>query len=181
MPLAAESTRVDMGTLVVSLSVALIALLPRVPGFSADERRRARIYGDTELWKSMPEGAAREALAEHIGTATAEMLAERARDRTLRTGWLYGSGWMFAGWALVVGSTALPEGQGWAASVRALMVWLGAGVALAGLAVLVLVALALSFKVISPMLARRAARTSARREPGAGVHEGPNLPGATAP
>lgn len=176
MPPAAEAPYVDIGTLVVSLGVALIALLPRVPGLSADERRRARIHGDTELWKSMPEGAAREALAKHIETATVAMLTERARDRTLRTGWLYGSGWVFAGWALFVGSTAVPEDEGWAVSVRSLMVWLGTGAALAGLAAMTFVVLVLLFKAVSSMLARRGARASGRRDRGVGVQEGPNEP-----
>ena len=52
----AEFSCMDLGAVVASLGVALIALLPRVPGLSADERQRARLHGDSELWKSMPEG-----------------------------------------------------------------------------------------------------------------------------
>lgn len=148
----------DLGTVLVSLGVAAIALLPRIPGFSADERRRARIQRDVDLWKTMPECDERGALAEQIGVATRTMLTERARDRFLTRSWLYGSGAVFVGWILLVASQYIPDEALGAEYWRALLAWAGLMAVLLGSLPMVAVALILLLRAVKSLLARRGAK-----------------------
>lgn len=160
----AEWHCMDLGTVLVSLGVAGIALLPRIPGLSADERRRARIQGDTALWRAMPKSDARDALAEQIAAATRAMLVERVRDRTIERGWWYGSGWAFVGWVLIVASTSIPEETSWAGPWRALLSWSGIGVALAGVFVLVMIMATVFFRAAARAFRWRNARRASGPE-----------------
>lgn len=127
----AEGLVMDLGTATVSALAAAAALLPRIPALTSDGRRRARILGDTELWKAMPESDARDELAEQIAIQTRGLVAERTRDKLFEQALLQGTAWAFGGWVLLQVSRAIPQDTVLLAGVRELLGWIG----LVGLAI----------------------------------------------
>lgn len=119
-----------------SLGVALIA---RLTGLTRDDRERARIVRDLDLWKVLPDGSAsRAALAAHIDEATEALLAERKKDHRFERLWAAGTWCAFGAWVLLLGLSALPYDANpvgepfWIAQVRqAMLVATGLGAALA--------------------------------------------------
>ena len=65
------------------LSAVAVAALTQIPGLTTDDRRRASIAKDVELWKALPEGAARDGLREQVEAAAHDLVASRSRDRTV--------------------------------------------------------------------------------------------------
>jgi hypothetical protein len=107
----------DAGTVIITLGAAALALLPRVPAFTAEGRKQERLKRDLEVWKDMPEGEGRDLLASEIEASTKAMVEERSRDRAL------GQGMAFAGMAALVGFVLLAladpsDATGWKALAR---------------------------------------------------------------
>ena len=148
----------------VSLGVAAIALLPRAPGFSTDERRRTRIQKDAELWRSLPSSDARDALADHIATATGDLIAQRGRDRTIEQGWLYGSGWLFIGWLMMLTSFAIPNEPMWRQQLRVVVGVCGLAVALIGVLFLLAAIALVTFRAVVKLNAKWRAGRGRRSE-----------------
>jgi hypothetical protein len=108
----------DLGTAFVTLLVAVIAVLPRVPALSADGRAQASIRRDAELWAAIPSGTARDRLGDQVEERTAALLDARGRHRPVETAWLYGSAWLGGGWLLLVVSTAMSGAEVWVGHLR---------------------------------------------------------------
>ena len=142
----------DFATAVITLAVAGVALLPRLPALSKDGRQAARLKADADLWATMPKGDARDSLGAHIETRTAELLAERARDRTVERVWLYGTAWTAAGWTLLVASNGLNGAETWLQQVRTALVVLGLLAAALGVVLLLAVGALLVWRIRSPRL-----------------------------
>lgn len=67
---------------VAVIGSVIVALLTRLPGLTRDDRRRAVIVRDAELWKALPDDSAvRAPLGEHIADATTALLTKRKEDR----------------------------------------------------------------------------------------------------
>lgn len=109
-PVRVPSVGVEMVTAVVGvIGSVIVALLARMAGLTRDDRRRAQIVRDAELWKALPEGSAgRVPLAEHIADATTALLDDRKRDRRLDQLWSAGAGSAFAAWVLLLAYSAVP-------------------------------------------------------------------------
>lgn len=130
----------DLGTAIVTLAVAVIAVLPRVPALSAAGRAQAAIRRDAELWAAIPAGAARDRLGTQVEERTAALLDERQRDRPVETGWLYGSAWTGGGWVLLVASTAMSSSEVWVSHLRMAVQLAGLVAGAVGVLLLVLTA-----------------------------------------
>lgn len=87
----------------------VVALLARLTGLTQDDRHRARIVRDAELWKALPKGDARDALEEHIAAATRSLLAARRADRRFAQLWTVGSWFAFGAWVLLLAFSAVPS------------------------------------------------------------------------
>lgn len=86
----------------------LVALLARLTGLTQDDRRRARIVRDAELWEALPKSDARDALEVHIAAATASLLAERNADRRFAQLSAVGAWFAFGSWVLLLVFSAVP-------------------------------------------------------------------------
>ena len=87
----------------------VVALLARLAGITRDDRLRARILRDAELWKALPDdSAARAPLAEYIANATTALLAKRTEDRRLDQLWSAGAWSALAAWVLLLAFSAIP-------------------------------------------------------------------------
>lgn len=103
---------VDVEMLVATIGVigsVVVALLARLTGLTQDDRRRARVLRDAELWKALPKSDAREALEEHIASATTSLLAERQADRRFARLWAVGAWFAFGAWVLLLVFSAVPS------------------------------------------------------------------------
>ena len=95
---------VEMITAVVGvIGSIIVALVARLTGWTRDDRQRARIVRDAELWNALPKNSpARAPLGDHIATSTAHLLARRSADRQLDVMWSAGAWSAFAGWVLLL-------------------------------------------------------------------------------
>lgn len=78
----------------------IVALLARMAGLTWDDRARAGILRDAELWSALPDSPARADLAQHMEEATRGLLSRRQVDLTSHK--LVGAalGFLFAAWVL---------------------------------------------------------------------------------
>lgn len=101
---------VEMLVAVVGVIGSLVvAFVARLTGLTQDDRQRARIVRDAELWKALPASDARDSLEEHIATATASLLVERKADRRFARLWAVGAWFAFGAWVLLLVLSAVPS------------------------------------------------------------------------
>ncbi|WP_163275348.1 hypothetical protein [Cellulomonas iranensis] len=153
----------DPWTAAVTLAVAAIALLPRVPALSADGRKTARLKQDADLWSVMPDGEAKAALGQHITKKTSELLEERHRDRFVEQSWSAATAFAVAALILANLLNLVDEVPAWAVELYA-----SGELAVGILAVLSLLFFGMSTVVGGVRAAKWAMRRAERRRsPGA--------------
>jgi len=133
---------VDIGTAVVTIGAAALALLPRVPALSADGRRQERLKRDLEILNAMPDGEAKNRHRLQVETALAALVDERKRDRRIEQFWILGTTWTFAGWIVIALALSLTGSIRWREQVEAAAAPLG----------LVIVAIGLLFMLAAVVL-----------------------------
>lgn len=144
-----DGATVEMIVAVVGvIGSVIVALLARLAGLTKDDRSRARIARDAELWKALPEeSAARVPLGDYIADATEKLLEERQQDHTLDRLWNIAAWLAFATWLFLLVFTAMSPNSSWVVQVQ-LAVLVAAGVA----GVLALVFFAFGVRVGAPRL-----------------------------
>jgi hypothetical protein len=143
----------------VTLLVAAIAVLPRIPGLTPDGRAQERIRRDIELWRGMPEGEAKERLGRATETQVIELLDDRASVSQLQRCWVLSTSWLMVGWLALVASSAVNDDEPWKSSVRWLLQMVGLGMSALGMAF----ALACAVIAVRKLLPRWAKRRDGKR------------------
>lgn len=78
----------------------IAALLARMAGLTWDDRARAGLIKDSELWSALPESSAKTDLASHMEEATHRLLTRRRVDRTSQKFLSAALACWFAAWVL---------------------------------------------------------------------------------
>jgi len=96
----------------------------------------------------MPHGVARDRLGADIEQRTHELLQERARDKTVENGWLFGTAWAALAWGLLVVSTAVNGEEAWVGYVRTALEFGGLSTGAVGAIILAVTGALVAWKTV---------------------------------